>query len=100
GLELLVPPQSLLIASHVIALVLASTARARQAQRVTLASLGLQIAFIGGGLVLYRAPLHVWRSLLLSPALVARKLVIYARIVIGRTPMEWRRGPRLEADQT
>jgi hypothetical protein len=82
--ELLVPPQSLLLAAGAAGLV------PRETRRRALAALAGQTAFVLGGLALVRAPAPVWRALALAPALAADKLVLLAR----PTPRRWNDQPR------
>jgi len=85
--ELLVPPQALLAAGNVAALL----ATRRRAAALTLAAHAFAVV---GGLALVRAPWAAWRGLVLAPALVASKLVLYLRLLAGRGPREWRRTER------
>jgi len=79
ALELLVPPQSLLLAAGVVAVL------PRTARRVGLANLAAQGAFVAGGLAVVRAPAAVWRALAFAPALALFKLGLLAR----RSPETW-----------
>jgi hypothetical protein len=94
GLELLVPPQSLLagatVASGAGALALGRPGPRRLAAAMALA----QAAFVAGGLRRAGAPRAAWRGLALAPALVVRKALLYARIAAGRGPREWVRTER------
>lgn len=94
GLELLVPPQSLLACIH--AAFLAEGLRARSRVTIGLAVCGLlaQATFVLGGLALVRAPLCVFRALLSAPVLVAHKLWLFADLLRGRAPAEWIRTER------
>jgi hypothetical protein len=87
AVELLVPPQSLLLAAGAAGLV------PRATRRRALAALAGQTAFILGGLVLVRAPAPVWRALAWAPVLAADKLVLLAR----PTPRRWNDQPRSRA---
>lgn len=69
ALELLVPPQSVLLAIAV-----AGTLR-RASRRRALVALAGQAAFVAGGLAVVRAPAAVWRSLAFAPLLVADRIV-------------------------
>ena len=73
AIELLVPPQSVLLAAG------AAAALQRTTRTAGLASLTAQAAFVVGGLRLVRAPAVVWRALALSPALALFKLWLLAR---------------------
>ena len=94
GLELLVPPQSLLAGATVAgggaALALGPPAPRRLACAMALA----QAAFVAGGMRRAGAPRAAWRGLALAPALVVRKAILYLRIVAGRGPREWVRTER------
>ena len=84
--ELLVPPQSVLLAAG------AAAALPRATRPAGLASLAAQVAFVAGGLALVRAPAAVWRALALSPALALFKLSLLAQ----PRPQEWNQ-PRRRA---
>jgi hypothetical protein len=71
--ELLVPPQSVLLAAGAAAVLPRST------RPIGLAALAAQAVFICGGLRLVRAPAVVWRALALSPALAVFKLWLLAQ---------------------
>jgi 1,2-diacylglycerol 3-beta-glucosyltransferase len=47
-----------------------------------------------GGLALARAPAAVYRALAFAPGLVAWKLLLYLRLLTGRTPRRWVRTER------
>jgi 1,2-diacylglycerol 3-beta-glucosyltransferase len=94
GLELLVPPQSLLagatVASGGAALALGRPGPRRLAGAMAAA----QVVFVAGGMRRAGAPRAAWRGLALAPALVVRKAILYARIAAGRGPREWVRTER------
>jgi 1,2-diacylglycerol 3-beta-glucosyltransferase len=94
GVELLVPPQSLLLAANAATAAAAAATGARAARRVALLGLGAQAAYVLGGLALVRAPAPVWRALSLAPVLAARNAGLYARLVRGRRPAGWVRTAR------
>lgn len=73
AVDLLVPPQSVLLAGAV------AFAVPRSTRPAALANLAAQVAFIVGGLHLVRAPAVVWRALALSPALAVFKLWLLAQ---------------------
>jgi 1,2-diacylglycerol 3-beta-glucosyltransferase len=79
AVDLVIPPQSVLLAAAVAAAV------RRPTRPAGLASLAAQAAFVAGGLALVRAPAVVWRALALSPALAAFKLALLAQ----RRPQSW-----------
>lgn len=89
GLELLVPPQSLLLAGNGALVGWAATTRSSLALRLALLNLLGQCGYVLGGMVLVRAPRSVYRALLLAPVLVFWKLVLYARVALGRGPKDW-----------
>ncbi len=94
GLELLVPPQSLLagatVASGGAALALGRPGPRRLAGAMAAA----QVVFVAGGMRRAGAPRAAWRGLALAPALVVRKAILYARIAAGRGPRAWVRTER------
>jgi hypothetical protein len=81
ALELIVPPQSVLLAAGVAATV------PRATRRRALVALAGQAAFVLGGLAVVRAPAAVWRSLAFAPLLAADKLVLLAGQPRSRAPM-------------
>ena len=93
ALELLVPPQSMLLAANV-----AGAAMALRCSRATrsagLANLAGQAAFVVGGLALARAPNSVWRALAFAPALAMWKLALLARLWSRPEPVGWVRTTR------
>ncbi len=96
GLELLIPPQSLLLAGN-LAVSLVATVRGRDAAR-RLATAGLtgQAIYVLSGLAVAGAPGVVYRSLVAAPVLVGHKLVLALRIARGRGPREFVRTQREE----
>lgn len=92
--ELLMPPQSILMAANSTVLVAATAARAQRAAALSAAALTGQVAFVLGGLALVRAPASAYRALALAPALAFRNAGLYARIARGRGPRGWVRTPR------
>ena len=89
GMEPLVPPQSLLLVWNVVIAAIAATTHSRRAFRLAGWNLLGQVAYIGGGLVLVRAPLVVYRALLMAPLLAVWKLTLHARVALGRGPQGW-----------
>jgi cellulose synthase/poly-beta-1,6-N-acetylglucosamine synthase-like glycosyltransferase len=79
AVDLVIPPQSILLAAAVAA------AARRPTRPAALANLAAQAAFVTGGLALVRAPAVVWRALAASPALAAFKLTLLAQ----RRPQSW-----------
>lgn len=94
GVELLVPPQSLLMAANVALALAAALLRSPGWRLLGIAGAGGQTAFVLGGLALVRAPLAVWRALLFAPVLIAWKAPLLARIALGRRSREWVRTER------
>jgi hypothetical protein len=91
ALDLLVPPQSVLLAAGV------TGALAPATRRTALAALAGQAAFVLGGLALVRAPTAVWRALAFAPVLAADKLILLTRLSSGRGPRGWADQPRSRA---
>jgi len=94
GLELLIPPQSLLMAGNAALAGAAAAVGVRRAARISLAGLAGQAAFVLGGLVLVRAPAAAYRSLATAPLLAVRNARLFARLARGRRTREWVRTPR------
>jgi GT2 family glycosyltransferase len=92
GIDLLMPPQSLLLAANACAL---GTARVRRTGvRLAVLSLLGQSLYVFGGLWLVRAPIAVYRAMLTAPALAIWKLALHARLLAGRRPTGWIRTVR------
>ena len=100
GLEQLVPPQTVLMGANAIALGGAALTRRRGRLLAAGATAAGQAAYVLGGLRVAGAPPSVYRALLHSPALVARKLGVFARIGGGRGASEWVRTERQNASPT
>jgi 1,2-diacylglycerol 3-beta-glucosyltransferase len=94
GLEVLVPPQSLIALGGLAGAALGAARGRRQLLALSLLTLGGQAAFVLGGLRLVRAPASVYRALLMAPILIASKLALYARMLSGRGPRGWVRTER------
>jgi hypothetical protein len=94
GLECLLPPQSLVAAGNVGSLLAGLLLRQRRLTALAAVSLCAQATFILAGLRLVRAPASVYRALLLAPLLVAAKLGLYGRFLLGRGPTAWTRTER------
>ena len=80
GLELVVPPQSMLALSAAAGAALGTLARLRGPRRLALACAAAQAAFVAGGMLRMRAPAAAWRGLALAPALALRKAAVVGRI--------------------
>jgi 1,2-diacylglycerol 3-beta-glucosyltransferase len=93
GLELLVPPQSLLAAATA-ASAGAGLVLGRGPRRAAAALAAAQVVFVAGGMRRAGVPRAAWRGLALAPALVVGKAAIYARVLAGRGPRSWVRTER------
>lgn len=89
GMEPVVPPQSMLLAGNAAMACLGAATRSSRLRRIGTLNLLAQAAYVLGGLCLVRAPLGVYRALLLAPLLAAWKLSIHARLALGRGPKGW-----------
>jgi hypothetical protein len=94
GLELFVPPQSLLMAANAGLALLGAGIRERRVVRTATGALAGQIAFVLGGLVLVGAPPSVYRALATAPALAVRNAALLSRRARGRRPRDFVRTPR------
>jgi 1,2-diacylglycerol 3-beta-glucosyltransferase len=94
GVELLLPPQSLLMAANSAIALASIAARAPGAARLAAAAVAGQAGFVIGCLALVGAPAAVYRSLATAPLLAARNAALYSKLVRGRRPREWVRTPR------
>jgi hypothetical protein len=94
GLECLLPPQSVIAAGNLGSLLAGLLLGYRRLLALSALSVVAQLTFVLAGLRLVQAPVHVYRALLLAPALVAAKLGLYARFLLGRGPSGWVRTER------
>ena len=94
ALEPLLPPQAVLLGTHLFALAASQFAGARILTRLAAASLLSQCAYVVGGLLLLDAPVTVWRASLSVPRFLGRRLTVLAGSLVGRGPSEWQRTPR------
>jgi cellulose synthase/poly-beta-1,6-N-acetylglucosamine synthase-like glycosyltransferase len=94
GIELLIPPQSLLLAANLASAAAAIALRAPLARRAAAFGIGGQAVYVLGGLVLVRAPAGAYRGLALGPLLAVRNAGLYARLARGWRPGGWVRTPR------
>jgi 1,2-diacylglycerol 3-beta-glucosyltransferase len=94
ALEPVLPPQSLLLGTNLVAVAASRLVSARVLSRLAAASLVAQSAYVLGGLVILDAPAPVWRALLSVPPFLGRRVAVMASSVIGRGPSEWQRTPR------
>ena len=88
----LVPPQSVLAAANVLAVVGAVMRRSRSTGPAVLGAAS-QAVYVVGGLVVAGAPSSVWRALASAPGLVAWKLWMQVRVIV-RPPRGWVRTTR------
>ena len=89
GLELLLPPQSLLFASNAALIAAGAFSRPRWLLRLSLVNAFGQSAYVLGGLRLGGAPRRVYLALALAPVLSLWKLSLYLRLMVGRGPKGW-----------
>jgi cellulose synthase/poly-beta-1,6-N-acetylglucosamine synthase-like glycosyltransferase len=89
GFELAIPPQSLLLVGNVTCLTFGLALRAPWLARLAAVGCVGQAAYVLGGERVAQAPPVVWRSLAMTPALVAWKLAVAARVVSGHGPTVW-----------
>jgi hypothetical protein len=94
GLECLLPPQSVIAAGNLGSLLAGLLFGQRRLLALSAFSSIAQLTFVLAGLRLVRAPAHVYRALLLAPVLIAAKMGIYARFLLGRGPTSWVRAER------
>jgi hypothetical protein len=94
ALELVVPPQSRLLATSLVALATGRVLRSRAVQRLAAFNLAGQAAYVVGGLLVAGAPSSVFAALLRAPVLAVWKLPLHVRAMLGRGPGRWERGPR------
>ncbi|MDQ4049593.1 MAG: glycosyltransferase family 2 protein [Actinomycetota bacterium] len=99
AVEILVPPQSLLLSANALAGLAGIALRARLATRLALLSLAGQLVFVLGGLALVRAPPAAYRALIQAPALAVQKIWLFGLMLAGRGPRAFVRTER-EADDT
>jgi 1,2-diacylglycerol 3-beta-glucosyltransferase len=94
ALECLVPPQSVIALGNLGGVLAGAALRSRRLLALSLLGTLAQSAFVLGGLRLVRAPACVYRALLTAPVLVANKLALYARLLLGKGPTAWVRTER------
>lgn len=94
GLECLVPPQSIIAMGSAGSAIGALLLRSRRLLAFSALTMVAQLAFVLGGLRLVRAPTSVYRALLMAPALIAAKLALYGRLLLGKGPTSWVRTER------
>jgi len=94
GLDVLVPPQSVLAAAGAGVGAVAAMTGCRRTALMAAAGLAAQAIHVVGALALVGAPAAAYRALLGAPLLAARKLRTYIRIATGAGPTSWDRTPR------
>ncbi len=94
GLECLVPPQSLIAAGSLGSALAGLALGSRRLVALSAATLAAQLTFVLAGLRLVRAPVQVYRALLVAPALIAAKVALYVRLLGGGGPTSWVRTER------
>jgi cellulose synthase/poly-beta-1,6-N-acetylglucosamine synthase-like glycosyltransferase len=94
GLECLVPPQALIAALGLGAAGARLLMSPRRLALLSAGSLCAQGVFVLGGLRLVHAPAAVYRALVLAPALIVSKSLMYVRLLCGRGPSRWVGGER------
>ncbi len=92
--ERLVPPQSLLLATNVLLLVVAPLSGSTLVLALAAANTAGQICYVLSGLLLVGAPAQVYRALAFAPVLVVWKLGLYIKVLAGRGPTSWIRTTR------
>lgn len=94
ALEQLVPPQTVLLAANGATLLGALALRRPALIGAASSTIAGQALYVMGGLRVVGAPPTVYRALGDAPALVARKLPLFARIAAGRGATAWKRTVR------
>lgn len=89
GMEPVVPPQSLLLAGNAALAAIGAVTRSRRVCRIASVNLLGQLTYVLGGLIFVRAPLVVYRALLMAPLLAAWKVTLCVRVAVGRGPKGW-----------
>jgi cellulose synthase/poly-beta-1,6-N-acetylglucosamine synthase-like glycosyltransferase len=94
AIEQLIPPTSILAGASAMALLAALLLRATGAAALAGSLLLAQAVYVLTGLLLVRAPARVYLALLFAPALVAWKVWLYARVLLGLDRQGWVRTTR------
>jgi len=94
GLECLVPPQSLIAVGSLVSTLAGLLLGSRRLVGLSAVTLVAQLGFVLAGLRLLRAPAQVYRALLVAPVLIAGKVMLYGRLLAGRSPTTWVRTER------
>lgn len=92
-LDIIVPPQSLLVA--LIGACLALSIPVHPLLSALFGLCALAVAFcVLSGLALTRAPITIWLALLMVPVLLIWKLPVYTRLIFTKGAQAWQRTPR------
>ncbi len=97
AVEQLIPPFSVVVALSGLCLL---SAIALQSLPAILLAIGIivgQMMYVLTGLLLARAPLKTYQSLLYAPVLVLWKIMLYVRVLAGLNPKGWVRTARNDA---
>ncbi len=94
ALEPLLPPQSLLLATNVMAVGATTATGTRFVRRAAVVGLVGQILYVLGSLAAVRAPRTVWRALLSVPVFVLSRLGVLGSALGAGRPSEWERTAR------
>jgi len=94
GLEPLVPAQSMIAAGSLGSGLIGLLGGSRRLIVLSVMTLIAQLTFVLMGLRLVRAPAQVYRALFSAPKLIARKVVLYVRLLGGGGPTSWVRTER------
>jgi len=94
AIEQLIPPSSVLAGASIVAGVAALLLRAWGAAIVAGGLVLGQAIYLVAGLLLARAPGRVYLALVYAPALIAWKVWLYVRVLLGRDRQGWVRTPR------
>jgi cellulose synthase/poly-beta-1,6-N-acetylglucosamine synthase-like glycosyltransferase len=94
AVEQLIPPLSVIAGLSGIALLFSLLLGNRMAIALAAAIVAGQAIYIFSGLVMARAPLSVYKSLLFAPLFVAWKLALYGKLLLGIKPGGWVRTAR------
>jgi len=94
GLELLVPPQTLLALANLSVAVFAVGSKSRLGRRLAVFNVSSHVLFVLGGLRLARVNRSVYYALALAPALVLQKVGLYLLLSRRGAPSQWTRTQR------
>ena len=94
ALEPLLPPQSVLLATTLLAIATSRHAGTRPLVRAAAGAIVAQVAYVVGGLAAVGAPPSVWRALVGAPRFVAGRLLGLSAMFARRGPTHWERTER------